>query len=66
MIDKAAKELDGPLKVLDDTLRERHYLTSNNFSVADLNVASAMLSLKLEKVKFNNFQKVKTWINRYY
>ena len=55
VIDKATKELDGPLKVPDDTLRASHYLMSNNFSMADLNVASVMLSLKLVKVKFNNF-----------
>ena len=64
IIDNATKGLKRPLTVLDQSLQDKEYLLSNQFSIADLNVASVMLLLVAVKTDLSAFENVAAWIDR--
>ena len=64
VIDNATKGLKRPLTVLDQSLQDKEYLLSNQFSIADLNVASVMLLLVAVKTDLSAFENVAAWIDR--
>ena len=66
VIASAAKGLERPLKVLDDTLADRDYLLGDNFSVADLNVAAVMLLLNMVQHDYARFANARRWADACY
>lgn len=59
---EALQKLAGPLKVLDDHLKTQQYLVGNQFSVADLNLASVMS--RATQMDLSATPNVKAWLNR--
>ena len=57
----AAKKLARPLKVLDQHLATRNYLLGDSFSIADVNVAGAMLLLKMVQFDYSEHTHVQRW-----
>ncbi len=64
VIDNATKGLKRPLTVLDQSLQDKDYLLGDQFSIADLNVASVMLLLVAVKTDLSAFENVSAWIDR--
>ncbi len=64
VIDNATKGLKRPLTVLDQSLQDKEYLLGDQFSIADLNVASVMLLLVAVKTDLSAFENVAAWIDR--
>jgi glutathione S-transferase len=58
----AEAKLAGPLKVLDGALAGRRYLLGNDFTVADLNVASVLSWARGAKVPLGQFPQVERWL----
>ncbi|MGB1883139.1 MAG: glutathione S-transferase family protein [Gammaproteobacteria bacterium] len=61
-----SKKLARPLKVLDDALAEKQWLVGDEFSIADLNVAAAMLLMPMVGFDYSQFQNVSQWAERCY
>jgi glutathione S-transferase len=55
--------LRKPLGVLDDTLTERNYLASGQFTVADLNVASILAWGKMGRLDLSPHPNVARWLD---
>ena len=64
--DAASQKLQRPLKVLDDHLSDRDWLLGDAFSIADLNVAAAMLLMPMVGFDYSNFGNVSSWAARCY
>ena len=62
----ASGRLARPLKVLDEHLEGRNWLIGNEFSVADLNVAAAMLLMPMVGFDYSEFGNVTEWAERCY
>lgn len=60
----AMKELDRPLKVLNDALDGKDYLLDGSFTVADLNVASILAWGKMTKLDFSPYPNLVAWLDR--
>jgi glutathione S-transferase len=58
----AAKQLEAPLAVLDGTLEGRDHLVSDQFNVADLNVASVLSWALMAHFDFSAFPNVARWL----
>jgi len=58
----ALQKLAGPLKVLDDHLKAQPYLVGNQFTVADLNLASVMS--RATAMDLSATPSVKAWLQR--
>jgi glutathione S-transferase len=58
----ALQKLAGPLKVLDDHLKGKQYLIGNQFTVADLNLASVMS--RATQMDMSATPNVKAWLQR--
>ena len=63
LADEAERQLQGPLKVLEQALARSGYLVSSNFSVADLNVASVLAWARMARVDLSSFPRVKEWLS---
>ena len=59
---EALQKLAGPLKVLDDHLKAQQYLIGNQFTVADLNLASVMS--RATQMDLSATPNVKAWLQR--
>ncbi len=66
VIEQAAKNLERPLKVLDAALADSPYLLGDQFTVADLNVASVMLLLKMVGHDYSSHTNVQRWADACY
>ncbi len=60
----AEERLKRPLKVLDDQLARRSWLVGDHFTIADLNVASALGSAGMAGVALSDFTHVVEWLGR--
>jgi len=60
-IEAAKESLLGPLDVLDNALKETANLISSEFCVADLNVASVLVSAATTGYDFSNYKNVTRW-----
>ena len=58
----ALQKLAGPLKVLDDHLKAQQYLIGNQFTVADLNLASVLS--RATQMDLSATPNVKAWLYR--
>jgi glutathione S-transferase len=59
---EALQKLAGPLKVLDDHLKGHQFLIGNQFTVADLNLASVMS--RATQMDLSATPSVKAWLHR--
>jgi glutathione S-transferase len=66
VIANAAKGLERPLKVLDDTLADRDCLVGDAFTIADLNVAAVMLLLNMVQHDYGQFANARRWADACY
>jgi len=60
----AEKELQHPLGVLDAAVSKTPYLLGNDFTVADLNVASVLSWARPARIDFAPFPKAADWLGR--
>jgi glutathione S-transferase len=60
--DEAEKQLQPALRVLDHALAATGHLAGNEFTVADLNVASVMSWARLGRVNLSRFPQVDEWL----
>ncbi len=58
-----AELLKRPLEVLESALSKRQWLMANEFSVADLNVASVLTFSKMARVDLSPFPAVSKWLD---
>lgn len=62
--DAAEKELQHPLGVLDGAVSGSQYLIGDDFTVADLNVASILSWARPARIDFGPFPKAADWLQR--
>ena len=62
--DQAEKDLQHPLGVLDGAVAKTGYLVGDDFTVADLNVASVLSWARPARIDFGPFPKVADWLSR--
>ena len=62
--DQAEKELQHPLGVLDGAVAKSAYLVGDDFTVADLNVASILSWARPGRIDFAPFPKAADWLSR--
>ncbi len=62
----AGKKLARPLQVLEQALEGRQWLLGEAFSIADLNVAAAMLLMPMVGFEYAEFARVSEWAARCY
>lgn len=62
--DAAEQELQHPLGVLDGAVSRSAYLIGDNFTVADLNVASVLSWARPARIDFAPFPKAADWLSR--
>jgi glutathione S-transferase len=60
--DAAAKILEAPFKVLDQTLAGREQLVSDRFCVGDLNVAAVLSWVRLARHDLSAYPEVDRWL----
>jgi len=66
IIGAAEQKLQRPLKVLDGELQGKDWLLGGRFSIADLNVAGAMLILSMVKFDLSGHPNVQRWTQACY
>ena len=66
LITSSAKQLARPLAVLDQTLSDRDWLATDQFSIADLNLAGVMLLLSVIEFEYSQYTHVKRWADACY
>jgi glutathione S-transferase len=66
LIASAEKQLERPLSVLDEALKDRSYLVDDRFTVADLNLAGVMLLLPMVEFDYSGHANVKRWADACY
>ena len=62
--DAAEKDLQYPLGVLDGAVSKTRYLISDDFTVADLNVAAILSWARPARIDFGPFPKAADWLQR--
>ncbi len=62
--DAAEKELQHPLRVLDGAVSRSQYLIGDDFTIADLNVASILSWARPARIDFGPFPKAADWLQR--
>ena len=63
-IQSATDSLKSPLKVLDDQLKTHPYLLGNDFTIADLNVASVLSFAMLVKLDMSATPATQGWLQK--
>jgi glutathione S-transferase len=63
-VEDAKAALEKPLAVLNDALKGRQYLLGDNFTIADLNLASVMAWAKLAKIDMTGNGNAANWLDR--
>lgn len=61
-----SRKLARPLEVLDNALAGREWLLGDAFSIADLNVAAAMLLMPMVGFDVSSYGNVSAWMGRCY
>ena len=61
---KCKKDLERPLKVIEEHLAEQPYLLGKSFTVADLNVASVMVWSMAGKLDLAAYLRLSDWLKR--
>lgn len=64
LADESERQLQGPLAVLDGALGSSPYLIGDQFSVADLNVASILSWARPARIDFGPFPRAAEWLKR--
>ena len=64
IIDKAMAKIPGLLKVLNDALEGKNYLVGNDFTLADLNVASIASLCSEIKFDLTAYKNIQTWLTQ--
>lgn len=62
--DESERAMQGPLKALDGAVSKTPYLIGNDFTVADLNVASILSWARPARIDFGPFPKAADWLAR--
>jgi glutathione S-transferase len=62
--DESEKAMQAPLQVLDGVVSKTPYLIGNDFTVADLNVASILSWARPARIDFGPFPKAADWLSR--
>jgi glutathione S-transferase len=62
--DEAERQLQHPLGVLDAAVGRTPYLLGENFTVADLNVASILSWARPARIDFSHLPKAADWLSR--
>jgi glutathione S-transferase len=62
--DESERAMQAPLKVLDGAVSKTPYLIGNDFTVADLNVASILSWARPARIDFGPFPKAADWLTR--
>jgi len=62
--DESERAMQAPLKVLDGAVSKTPYLIGNDFTVADLNVASILSWARPARIDFGPFPKAADWLSR--
>jgi len=64
MIEKAMAKIPGLLKVLNDALEGKNYLVGDDFTLADLNVASIASLCSEIKFDLTAYKNVQAWLTQ--
>lgn len=64
VIEKAMAKIPGLLKVLNDALEGKNYLVGDDFTLADLNVASIALLCSEIKFDLTAYKNIETWLTQ--
>lgn len=64
IIEKAMAKIPGLLKVLDDALEGKNYLVGDDFTLADLNVASIASLCSEIKFDLTAYKNIQTWLTQ--
>jgi glutathione S-transferase len=64
VVQQAADKLKAPLAVLDQQLSSHEYLLGNDFTVADLNVASVLSFAMLVKLDMSATPRAQAWLQK--
>jgi glutathione S-transferase len=62
--ESAKQDLDGVMKILDETLAGKSYLVDEKFSLADLAVSSYLGWMKFMGYDYSSFKNVQSWGDR--
>ena len=60
----AVEALKAPLNALEGALKGKEYLLGNNFTIADLNVASVLSWAPMMKLDLSSTPTVQAWLNK--
>lgn len=63
-VDTEMEALSRPLDVLENHLSSHSYLIDESFSVADLNVASVLMWLRMGQIDTSKYEAVSEWLDR--
>lgn len=63
-IEKAMAKIPGLLKVLNDALKDQQYLVGDDFTLADLNVASIVFLCSEIKFDLTAYKNIQTWLTQ--
>ena|SRR2546421_3451512 len=63
-IESATESLKAPLKVLDNQLKNQSHLLGNDFTIADLNVASVLSFAMLVKLDMSATPAAQAWLQK--
>ena len=63
-VDAELEVLSRPLGVLENHLSSQAHLVNASFSVADLNVASVLMWLRMGQIDTSSYDAVNKWLNR--
>lgn len=66
IIASSSKQLQTPLRVLDEHLANKRWLVGDNFTIADLNLSAVMLLLSMVEFDYSNFSNATRWANACY
>ncbi len=61
VIASSTKQLQTPLRILDEYLANKDWLVGSTFSIADLNLSAVMLLLSMVEFDYSNFSNVTRW-----
>jgi glutathione S-transferase len=62
VIERAQKKLPEMMSILDDALKGKEMLVSNQFSLADLNTASVVMISEAIKFGLSEYSEIKRWM----
>lgn len=60
----AKAEVEGLLRIVEDTLADRSYLTGESLTIADLHLSSWMDYVRMMQIDLSGFPKLSAWVER--